>query len=68
MESIASDIKVIPLRDNSSDSVTLVGDIYSLKSYGKRVFLYDDRARKILYYDDGIYAGQIDKVGRGPEE
>lgn len=68
LESIASDIKVIPLRDNSSDSVTLVGDIYSLKSYGKRVFLYDDRARKILYYDDGIYAGQIDKVGRGPEE
>lgn len=66
LEDVASDIKIMPLRDR--DSLNLIGDIYSLKSYGERIFLYDDRARKILYYDDGIYGGQIDKVGRGPEE
>lgn len=66
LEDLAAEVKVIPLEIR--DTTVKVGDIYSLKSYGDRIFLYDERFRKIQCFDGGRYYGELDRVGRGPEE
>lgn len=66
LDALATDLRIIPLRGR--DSVCTVGEVYAMKCYGDRQFLYNERTRSIQYYVGGVYAGELDRAGRGPEE
>lgn len=66
LEDLASDIKVIPLI--GTDSLPVIGDIHSVKGYREKLFLFDERLRKIQFFENGMYAGELNRIGRGPDE
>ena len=66
LEDLTSDIRVIPVREDSS---FLLGNVMDLKSYGSFLFLHDDGSRKIYCMeDDGRFMYALDALGRAENE
>ena len=66
LEDLASDIRVIPVGEDTS---FLLGNIMDLKSYGQFLFLHDDGSRKIsCVQEDGRFLYALDALGRAEHE
>lgn len=66
LEDLASDIRVVPVREDSS---FLLSNIRDLKSYDPVLFLHDDGHRQIhCINDDGYRMFTLDALGRAEHE
>lgn len=66
LEDLAADIRVIPVREDTS---FLLGNVMDLKSYGSFLFLHDDGSRKIYCMEeDGRSVYVLDALGRAENE
>lgn len=66
LEDLAVDIRVIPIREDSS---FLLGNVRDLKSYDPVLFLHDDGHRQIhCINDDGCRMFTLDAIGRAEHE
>lgn len=66
LEELGADIKVVPIKEDSS---FILGNIFTAKSYGDMIFLFDDGHRVIhCLKDDGTHVCTLDAVGRSGNE